>query len=70
MIWIARTGAQWRALPENYGSWKGIYSRFCKWRDHDVLERAFWALSSDADRENLSIASTLIYLASIAIFFK
>lgn len=60
MLWIARTGAQWRALPECYGSWKSVYSRFCKWRNEGVLERAFQALSSDADLENLSIDSTCV----------
>jgi transposase len=58
MLWIDRTGAQWRALPECYGSWKSVYSRFCKWRDDGTLEKIFHALSADADMENLSIDST------------
>ena len=28
ILWILRTGAPWRDLPERYGSWKTIYSRF------------------------------------------
>jgi len=58
MLWIARTGAQWRALPEYYGSWKSVYSRFCKWRDDGTLEKIFRALNADADMENLGIDST------------
>lgn len=58
MLWIARTGAQWRELPEYYGPWKSVYSRFCKWRDDGTLEKVFYALSADADMENLSIDST------------
>ncbi|WP_083517899.1 transposase [Desulfomicrobium orale] len=28
IIWLLRTGAPWRALPEEYGSWNAVYSRF------------------------------------------
>ena len=30
---IACSGAPWRDFPERFGSWKTVYSRFCKWRD-------------------------------------
>ena len=34
ILWIARSGAAWRDLPEYYGSWKTVYSRFFKlWAD-------------------------------------
>ena len=58
MIWIDRTGAQWRELPECYGPWQSVYARFRKWKKEGVLERVFRALSSDFDPENLSIDST------------
>jgi len=28
IFWILRTGAPWRDLPERYGSWKTVSSRF------------------------------------------
>ena len=31
IVWIARSGAPWRDLPERYGSWQTVYSRFRKW---------------------------------------
>ena len=31
MVWIARSGAPWRDLPERYGPWETVYSRFRKW---------------------------------------
>lgn len=60
ILWIARSGAAWRDLPARYGSWKTVYSRFCKWRDDGTLYTLFCALNADADYENLSIDSTII----------
>ena len=60
MMWIARSGAQWRELLEKYGSWQTVYSKFRKWNDEGVLEKVFKSLSEDADMENLSIDSTSI----------
>ena len=60
ILWIARSGAPWRELPTRYGSWKSVYSRFCKWRDDGVIEKIYRSLLIDADMENLSIDSTSI----------
>lgn len=60
MLWLARSGAGWEDLPERYGSWKTVYSRFCKWRDDGTLHAIFRALNSEADLENLSIDSTSV----------
>ena len=42
------------------GSWKTVYSRFCKWRDEGTLLKIFEHLREDADYENLSIDSTVV----------
>ena len=60
MLWIARSGAQWRELLEAYGPWQSVYGRFAKWRDDGTLKKVFRALSEDADTENLSMDSTCI----------
>ena len=60
MLWIARSGAQWRELPEVYGPWQSVYARFAKRRDDGTLEAIFHALSEDADMENLSLDSTCV----------
>ncbi len=60
ILWIARTGAPWRQLPERYGPWKTVYSRFCKWRGDGTLQMIFETLCEGADMENLCLDSTSI----------
>ena len=58
ILWIARTGAQWRELPGRYGKWQAVYARYRLWKQKDLFASIFAALSADADMENLSIDST------------
>lgn len=48
MLWILRTGAPWRDLPERYGSWKTVASRFRRWRDAKIWDRILVALQAEA----------------------
>ncbi|MGQ4286610.1 transposase [Bacillus thuringiensis] len=57
ILWIARSGAPWRDLPDHYGLWKTVYARFCKWRNEGVLLTIFQELNAEPDFENLSIVS-------------
>lgn len=59
-IWLAKSRAGWEDLPERYGPWKSVYSRFCKWRNDGILEKIFLSLTKYADYENLSIDCTII----------
>lgn len=60
ILWIARSGAPWRDLPERYGSWSTLYDKFARWSDEGVIEKIFETLSVDADMQDLSIDSTSI----------
>jgi transposase len=46
ILWILKTGAPWRDLPERYGSWRTVYSRFYRWSKSGVWERIFSALKA------------------------
>lgn len=41
LLWLARTGAPWRDLPPEYGSWRTVYSRFSRWRQAGVWAGLF-----------------------------
>ncbi len=44
-----RTGVPWRDLPERYGPWETVYTRFRRWREAGVWDRALAALQVEAD---------------------
>ena len=49
VLWRLRTGAPWRDLPERYGPWQSVYTRFRRWQQAGVWGRALAALQAAAD---------------------
>ena len=49
MLWIRRTGAPWRDVPERYGGWSSIASRFSRWRKAGIGARLLAAVQPQAD---------------------
>ena len=49
MLWLLRTGAAWRDLPDFYGPWETVYSRFRIWRKADVFDRIVERLQVQLD---------------------
>lgn len=50
ILWVLRTGAPWRDLPERFGPWSTAWSRFRRWTLAGVWRRVLEALQRDADR--------------------
>jgi transposase len=59
VIWVARTGAPWRDLPERFGNWNSVFQRFNRWSKSGVWERVFQAVQAP-DLEALLLDSTII----------
>jgi putative transposase len=36
MLWMARTGVQWRYLPERFPPWSAVWSQWRRWRANGV----------------------------------
>ena len=47
VLWMVRTGAPWRDLPEAFGSWNTVFRRFRRWAQISVFEHVLRALSGD-----------------------
>ncbi|MDQ0847380.1 transposase [Streptomyces sp. V1I6] len=49
MVYKIRTGASWRDLPERYGPWKSVYTRFRRYAIDGVFTRALQQIQAQAD---------------------
>jgi transposase len=60
VFWMARTGAQWRELPENYGKWNSVFDRFNNWSKKQIWRELFEFCIQDPDLENVMIDATIV----------
>ena len=60
VLYRYRAGIPWRDLPERFGAWKAVHTRWSRWAASGVWERVFKALSKDADNEYAMIDSTIV----------
>jgi len=51
IVWILKTGAPWRDMPERYGKWQTVASRFYRWQKQGVWDRIFAQLQQIKDRD-------------------
>jgi transposase len=49
LLWKLGTGAPWRDLPERYGPWQSVYTRFRRWTRAGVWDRLFAAVQRQED---------------------
>ena len=44
MLYVNKTGCQWRMLPKDFGPWETVYGYFRRWRQAGVWERVMTEL--------------------------
>lgn len=65
IVWKFRTGTAWRDVPEWYGPWATLHTRFRRWAADGTFERMLHAARSRADAAGdidwpVSVDSTIV----------
>jgi len=60
VVYRYRAGIPWRDLPERFGAWKAVHTRYGRWAQSGVWENLFRRLAGDADNEYAMIDSTIV----------
>lgn len=50
ILYVLRTGCQWRMLPKSFPNWNTVYGVFWRWRNAGVWEKVHHALREKARR--------------------
>jgi transposase len=60
VLYRYRAGIPWRDLPERFGDFRIIHTRFSRWSRTGVWEGVFAASSAESDNEYAMIDSTIV----------
>lgn len=65
IVWKLRTGSAWRDVPERYGSWQTLYTRFRRWALDGTFSRMLRAIQAERDAAGdiqwlVSVDSTIV----------
>ena len=60
MLWVLGTGAPWRDMPEHYGPWKSVYTRYSRWTDQGIWQRVLDEVAKDFDDSVWMIDATIV----------
>ena len=72
MMWMARTGSQWRQLPDEYGKWNSVFRRYRRWVEGGVFDAMLETLAEMAGRDRTAdmIDSTIVRAHHCAVGIK
>ena len=72
MVWMARTGAQWRQLPDEYGKWNSVFRRYRRWVESGVFDAMLETLTEAVERDASAdmIDSTVVRAHHCAVGLK
>lgn len=60
VLYRYRSGIAWRDLPERFGDFRVVHTRFRRWAEKAIWEKVFKVLSLDADNEYAMLDSTTV----------
>jgi len=60
VLWRYRSGSAWRDLPERFGHFRKVHTRFSRWSRTGVWQRLFERLAGEADNEYAMIDATIV----------
>jgi transposase len=60
VLYRYRAGIPWRDLPERFGDFRVVHTRFSRWAQRGVWKKLFQRLAAEADNEYAMIDSTIV----------
>jgi transposase len=67
MLWVLHTGAPWRDVPKQYGSWKSVHTRFLRWSKRGIWKGLLDELALDADGEFAMLDASIVRVHQDAV---
>ncbi|MDN0084942.1 transposase [Crenobacter sp. SG2305] len=59
MLYLTKSGCQWRMLPTDFPPWQTVYDHFSRWNKQGVWERALDELTRAHRRQRKKVAAKL-----------